>query len=83
MNRSLDFWSNDRHSCHNSLNRDILVDEVRLKTAGRDVILAKVAFEVDVVLLDFRWERFVILESSFFVIGLLVAGVVLDDAVKL
>jgi hypothetical protein len=83
MNRSLDFWSNDRHSCYNSLNRDILVDKVCFETTGRDMILSEIAFEIDVVLLDFCWERFVSLESGFLIVTLLVAGVVLDDTIKL
>jgi hypothetical protein len=47
------------------------------------MILTKVAFKVDVVLLDFCRERFVVLESSFFIIALLITGVVLDYSVKL
>jgi hypothetical protein len=47
------------------------------------MILAKVAFKVDVVLLNFCRESFVVLESSFFIITLLIAGVVLDNSVKL
>ena len=83
MNRSLDFWSHNRHPCYDSLNWDILVDEVCLKTTGCNMILTKVAFKVDVVLLDFRRECFVVLESGFLIVALLVTGIVLDNTFEL
>ncbi len=46
------------------------------------MILAKVALEVDIVLLNFCRECFIVLESSF-LIALLVTGIVLDNSFEL
>lgn len=47
------------------------------------MVLAEVSFKIYVVLLYFSWKSLVILKSSLLVVTLLVACVILDDAVQL
>ena len=47
------------------------------------MVLTEIAFKVHVVLFNFSWESFVILKSSFLIVTLLVASIVLNNTVEL
>ena len=85
VNRSLNFWSHDRHSRYDTLNRDKLINEIRFETSRSDVVLTKVTFKINVVLFYFRGESFIICicESLFFIVTFLVIAVVLHNSVEL
>ena len=47
------------------------------------MILSEISFKVNVVLLDFCWEGFVVSKCCLLAVFLLLTGVVLNNAIKL
>lgn len=81
MNRCLHLRSNNRHPGYDTLNRNILVYEVSFQSTRSHVVLAKVTFKVYIVLFSFSRKSFVVLKGSLLIITLLVASVILNDAI--